>query len=131
MPSSACWLALLPCVLAFRVGWAYACAERFVDGTTGNDQANDCTTQAPACKTIQHAVTVACAGDVVSVAAGTYVEQVTIGTSLTLTGAGAAITTIQVPPTPTVPDDIVRIQAGATVELSGFTVSGPLPPPCA
>jgi hypothetical protein len=85
--------------------------------------------------TIQHAVDVdaaaGCSGDTVNVAAGTYPEQVTIGTVLNLVGAGAATTKIQVPPPPTAGNgDIVTIQAGATVELSGFTVTGPLSANC-
>ncbi|MFH1866240.1 MAG: right-handed parallel beta-helix repeat-containing protein, partial [Candidatus Eisenbacteria bacterium] len=46
---------------------------------------------------IQEAVDAALTGDVVDVAAGTYVEQVTIDGSLSLTGDGETTTTIQAP----------------------------------
>jgi len=65
-------------------------------------------------------------GSTVNVAAGTYTEQVTIGKSLTLSGAGKATTTIQAPGTLTGDKAIVTISgASVDVEFSGFTVSGP------
>jgi parallel beta-helix repeat protein len=132
MSSSARWLVLLPGLLALSVGTAYAqCGSRFV-ATTGRDAANDCLTQGQPCLTIQHAVDVdagvPCSGDTVNVAAGTYTEQVTIGTVLNLVGAGTATTTIKAPVPLVGTLDIVTIGTGATVELSGFTVSGPVPP---
>lgn len=47
---------------------------------------------------IQDAIDVTSAGDVINVAAGTYVEQITIDKSLTLAGAGELATIIQAPP---------------------------------
>src|SRR5262249_60081620 len=53
--------------------------------------------------------------------------EVTIPTALNLVGAGAGMTIIKAPATLATPNiDIVAIQAGATVVMSGFTVSGPL-----
>jgi len=53
--------------------------------------------------------------------------EVTIPTALNLVGAGAGMTIIKAPATLATPNiDIVAIQAGATVLMSGFTVSGPL-----
>lgn len=106
MASSPRRLAMLPGLLALVAASAYAqCGPRFIDGTTGDDLAgaNDCRMQAQAlpCKTIQqgvNAVTAACAGDTVNVAGGPpYVQQITIGTSLNLIGAGAATTIISAP----------------------------------
>src|SRR5262249_62412999 len=55
----------------------------------------------PTLQTVQqgvNAVTAACAGDTVNVAGGPpYVQQITIGTSLNLIGAGAATTIISAP----------------------------------
>ncbi|MBN9619366.1 MAG: hypothetical protein J0H43_06490, partial [Actinobacteria bacterium] len=58
------------------------------NGNDGNDEVtNDCTQQAQPCKTIQHAVNEAAPGDIVSIAAGTYTEAVTIDKALTVSGA--------------------------------------------
>ena len=65
----------------------------YVDGTTGND-ANDGDTAATAKKTIQAAVNQVSPGGQVIVAAGTYVQDVSVTKALTLTGAGPATTII-------------------------------------
>jgi hypothetical protein len=85
--------------------------------------------------TIQAAVNAASAGATITVAAGTYVEQVVIARDLTIKGAGEDRTIIQAPPTLTPfalqsgrpVAAIVRITDGAHVYLSDVTVSGPLP----
>ncbi len=56
---------------------------------------NTCRSSGAPCATIQHAVDVACPGDVVDVAAGTYPEQVEIAKGITLRGAGSASTVIE------------------------------------
>ncbi|RMD84359.1 MAG: hypothetical protein D6815_04380, partial [Candidatus Dadabacteria bacterium] len=66
--------------------------------TGGNDLANLCENSGNPCATVQHGVDVACVGETVEVAAGTYQEQVRIDKSLTLAGAGAGVTTILAPP---------------------------------
>ncbi len=78
--------------------------------------------------TIQAAVTAASSGDTISVAAGTYTEQVVIDKNLTLTGAGSGTTTIQAPVSPVVDVysryTIVLFNGSITAEFSGFTVQG-------
>lgn len=112
-----------------------SCGPRYVS-TTGTDVgSNQCDVAGNPCLTIQHAVDVACTGDTVNVAAGTYTGQVTVGKSLTVIGAGTSSTTIQAPAT-LAPDasgakNIVTISgASANVELSALTVAGPGPGTC-
>src|ERR1700730_16177241 len=70
-------------------GAAPACgAHCYVDGTLGNDS-NSGLAGAPL-KTIHAGVSAASAGGIVTVAAGTYVENVSIPQSLEITGAGAS-----------------------------------------
>jgi nitrous oxidase accessory protein NosD len=57
----------------------------------GSDAGNECVEAAAPCATIQHAVDETAAGDTVDLAAGTYVEQVTIGKPLTLRGPNAGV----------------------------------------
>jgi Right handed beta helix region len=63
-------------------------------GNDGNEPANDCTVKTKPCKTIQHAVDEASAGDTVSIAAGTYAESVVITKAVTVTGATGGTTTV-------------------------------------
>ena len=101
----------------------------YVDAVNGNDAfGGDTITSAK--KTTQAAVNQVNAGGTVLVAAGTYEEQVTIGKSLTLVGTGAATTIIQAPAGLLPPEgensNIVKIAgADVSVELSGFTITGP------
>jgi hypothetical protein len=72
-----------------------AATNRYV-ATTGNDTANDCSSPASPCATIQHAVTQAASGDTIHVAAGTYHENVIAFPleGMTIQGAGAGATTV-------------------------------------
>ena len=86
--------------------------------------------------TVQTAVNAASAGDTIKIKSGTFSEQVTIGKSLHVIGAGASATTIHAPATlvnGSVPDaaSIIEINNGATVEISGLSVSGPAATSCA
>ena len=85
--------------------------------TTGTD-VGDCT--AAPCRTISYAVAQASAGDVISVAAGTYNESVTITKRLSLVGSGATIDAAgQASP----PNGIVISGADAEgTTVTGFTV---------
>jgi hypothetical protein len=111
----------------------------YVDGVHGDD-ANGGTAPADAKKTIQAGVNAVVPTGTVNVAAATYPEQVTITKPLTLTGAGAGTTTIQAPgaladstclPPSNGRKAIVDVcPPTATVNMSGFTVSGPGPSSC-
>lgn len=74
-------------------------------------------------KTIGAAVAAANAGDVINVAPGTYAESVTIGKSLTLSGAGASSTIIDATGLPNgIYVDGIDNSNLAGVWISGFTV---------
>jgi len=80
--------------------------------------------------TIQAAVDAAHPGDTIRVAAGEFREQVSIGTDVTIVGAGALRTVVRAPEV-LVPGDesgetaIVEIHGGAAVTLTQLAVSGP------
>jgi hypothetical protein len=80
-----------------------------------------CTPADPNCASIQAAVNAATAGDTIQVAAGTYPEKITIAKDLTITGAGAAATTVD----GTQSGGVFTINAG-TVSLSAMTISNGL-----
>jgi hypothetical protein len=83
-------LLLLALVLAPTT---FATTTLYVNGAIGSDS-NNCLSAQAACKTIGHAISLAVAGDVINVAAATYNENLTIGFSLTVIGAGAGTTII-------------------------------------
>lgn len=109
------------------------------DPSTGNNNASADTTVNASYNTIQAAINAAPAGSTIFVCPGTYTEQLSIDKSLTLSGAGAATTTIKAPSaasrtTYTIPestatwDPIVFARgtgAGViNVSISGFTIDG-------
>jgi len=67
--------------------------------------------------TIQAAINAATAGDTISVAAGTYTENVNVNKSVTLTGASSATVTV----TAASQTDSVFTVAANNVQISGFT----------
>src|SRR5262249_5354110 len=92
----------------------------------GDDTFNDCRDNSSPCRTVQHAVDVACSGDTVQVGAGSFAEQVHIPKDLTVVGAGTGSTTIQAPATLPAAGDIVQIDGPSVdVDRSALTVAGP------
>jgi hypothetical protein len=80
--------------------------------------------------TIQAAVDAAASGATIQILAGKYTEQVRIGKSLTITGAGMDTTIIRAPASlqrnnKTKEISIVEISEGASVSMSRLTVAGP------
>jgi len=88
----------------------------YVDGVNGSDS-NNCKSPETACKTIGHAISLASSCDSIMVAAATYTENLTIGISLRVIGAGATTTIIDGGGVNTV----VTISSDA-VALSGLTI---------
>ncbi len=90
----------------------------YVNGVSGSDN-NNCLSATTACKTIAHAIAQAASGDTIRVAAAIYVENLNIGKSLTITGAGTSTTVVDGGGVTTV----VTISSGtATVSLSELTI---------
>ncbi len=78
---------------------------------------------------VQRGVNVASTGGHLYIQAGSFDDQVTIGQDLSVTGAGPGQTTIFAPAT-MAPDsygkrNVVEINNGASVTMTGLTVSGP------
>src|SRR5215831_15919694 len=80
-------------LLLIQAPIALAATTWYVNGVDGSDSHN-CKSPLTACKTIGHAISLAASGDSVRVAAATYAEHLTIGTSLELIGAAASSTII-------------------------------------
>src|SRR5215472_14990203 len=88
----------------------------YVNGATGKDT-NNCLSPTSACKTIGHAISLASSGDSITVAAATYKENLTIGISLSVIGAGARTTIIDGGGV----KRVVSISSG-NVTLAGLTI---------
>jgi len=80
-------------LLLIQTPIALAATTWYVNGVDGSDSHN-CESPLTACKTIGHAISLAASGDAVTIAAATYIENVTIHVSLTVTGSGAGGTII-------------------------------------
>jgi hypothetical protein len=91
----------------------------YVNGVHGNNS-NNCKSPTTACKTIGHAIALASSGDSIMVAAATYGENLTIGVSLNVLGAGASTTIVDGGGLATV---VTISSAGAHVTLSGLTIT--------
>jgi len=109
---------------AYEPVLAAAPAIVLVDGGDGTPDFGGCGNASNPCNTVQAGVDNANAKDTVSVAAGTYTEQVVINKNLTLDGVnGAAI--IKAPALMDPSATIVTVNGGATVTVSNLTISGP------
>ena len=75
-------------------GFTDEAGPRYVDDTGGSDVLNDCLAAGTPCATIQHGIDVACVGETVNVAAGTYTENVIVNKTVTVQGAGEGSTTV-------------------------------------
>jgi hypothetical protein len=90
----------------------------YVDGVHGSDS-NDCMSRTTACRTIGHAISLAASGDSIVVAAATYIENLTVRISLTITGSGATTTIIDGGAV----DRVLAVSSStANVVLSKFTI---------
>lgn len=110
-------LLLLSALLLVPDAWG---AVRYVSTSGTNNP--DCTQAAP-CLHIQHAVTIAIAGDTISIGKGKFVEQfgVTIDKNLTLNGAGIFSTRVW---GAWPGSSIFRVELGATAIITNLDVMG-------
>ena len=100
---------------------AQASSTWYVNGVSGSDS-NSCSSPTSACKTIRHAISLASSGDYIMVAAATYKENpenLTIGISLNIVGAGPTTTIIDAGGQNTV---VTVSNTGASVMLSNLTI---------
>ena len=98
---------------------AWATTTWYVNGVSGSDS-NDCTSPTTACKTIGHSISLAASGDTIKVAAATYTENLNIGISLRILGAGAKTTIIDGGGSPF---SVVYISSPAPVAISNVTIT--------
>ena len=98
--------------------------------TSATSDTGTCSTPATACKTIDHALSVAIPGDTIKVAAGTYNQTVVISIPIRLEGAGAAHTTLDGTGIDSSGPAYGVVYVGTTggaVSVSGFTITNPFP----
>lgn len=131
----------LPAIAPESVAPERAAAILTVDGSCTDTTPPDliCDGLTSTYKTIQKAIDSATAGDTINVLAGTYSENVIVTKSLTLTGAGAATTTVYPAvsnPNPCTGSSLcggatsasnVIVVAASDVVISGFTLDGDNP----
>lgn len=89
----------------------------YVNGVSGSD-GNRCLSSTAACKTIEHAISLASFGDSIQVAAANYYESLSIGISLVILGSGASTTVIDGGAS----SRVVTISNGPHVTLSDLTI---------
>jgi hypothetical protein len=109
---------LLTAVFFAVVPSATASNTWYANGVSGKDS-NNCKSPQTACKTIGHAVSLASSGDSILVAAATYKENLTLGSSLNILGSSASNTIIDGRAAGTV---VTVSNANAKVSLRNLTI---------
>jgi hypothetical protein len=106
-------------VLVALTSTAIASTTWYVNAVSGSNT-NACTSPTAACKTVAQAISLAASGDSIKVAAGTYIENLTISISLKILGSGARRTILDGGGAGRV---VTISSAAAHVTLSGVTVT--------
>ena len=111
------------------VGFAVVCAALFTQLANAGVSRSPVLVVPSGYPTIQAAVDAANPGDRIKVLPGSYVEQVSVGKNLTITGSGIGSTIIRAPATLVAGhsgnNSIVEIHSAAAVEISRLTIAGP------
>jgi predicted outer membrane repeat protein len=103
-------------------------ATRFVDGNSGSDGGNNCTSMASPCLTIGRAVDVAQSGDLIDIADAVYTEVLEIDRTLSLQGQSRAGTIIQANSEPfqgdfDINDDrVITVSGGMEIAIRNLTI---------
>jgi parallel beta-helix repeat protein len=104
----------------------------YVAVTGSNSGPNNCQTQVSPCLTVTYAISQATADDIIHIAAGTYVENITMNKSLSFIGAGMNLTildgggsgrVIAIPTLYTISMSDLTIQNGNTSGANGGGIS--------
>ena len=112
-------VALASVLAGFAAAPAGAAAATLYVSTSGLDS-NPCA-QSSACKTISHAVSVAAPGDTIDIAAGTYIDLVTISAGpITIQGASANSTSVSSGSSGTV----LTVAPGVKATITDLTIAG-------
>lgn len=113
---------LLTSLIAMAVPSAEA-VDRFVDGNSGSDSGNNCTSAASPCASVTRAISVSTAGDTVRIANGVYTEILNIDKALALRGESRVGTIIQAAANRgDAADRTISIADDLAVQLSDLTI---------
>ena len=113
---------LLTSVLVMAVQSAEA-ANRFVDGDSGSDSGNNCTSAGSPCASVSRAIDVAVGGDTIRIADAVYTEILQVDKALTFSGASRAGTIIQAAANRgDAADRTMTIAEDVPVQLSDLTI---------
>src|SRR6056297_3476183 len=97
--------------------------DRFVDGNTGSDAGNSCTSPGDPCASIGRAISIASAGDTVRVADATYTEILTVDKALSIRGESRNGTIVQAATQRLqAADRVISVADDTAFELSDATV---------
>jgi len=94
---------------------------RFVSALGGDDLGgtNDCTTPDQPCATIQHAIDVSGAGDLIELLPGTYSEHVSVTADVTIQGDGSAASIVSGGNT----GSVFTINGGVSATITSLTIT--------
>jgi predicted outer membrane repeat protein len=111
-------VSVVPVLVALIMLSSQALAGTWYVNAVSGDDGNNCKTQATACATIGHAISLAASGDTIQIAAATYQENLTIPFNLTLKGAKAATTIVDGTNT----SNVFTVGAAISLTLSNLTI---------
>jgi len=116
-------LARLCAVVLIPLFGSAEATDRYVDGNTGSDAGNSCTSPGDPCASIGRAISIASAGDTVRVADATYTEILTVDKALSIRGESRNGTIVQAATQRLqAADRVISVADDTAFELSDATV---------